>query len=168
MESLSYFRRKLPSLEKLFILQDFSSSTWRHCKRAIISKCSLLPRLDISSHSLATTENMISTQGGIFLEYIIIYWWLDLQQHSPLPFSIIIILVFHILSKMIHHLSSHLFWISAWYRGVFENDVEILYTRLMPVSSVDLNSSHEILEEKWIISTPFMAKNQINIQESGT
>ena len=36
----------------------------------------------------------------------------------------------------------------------------------MPVSSVALNSSQQVLEEIWISSTPFMAMNQINNQES--
>ena len=38
----------------------------------------------------------------------------------------------------------------------------------MPASSVVQNSSHQVLEEIWISSTPFMVKKQMNHQDSVT
>ena len=45
--------------------------------------------------------------------------------------------------------------------------MEVLDTSKMPASSVDLNKFHKVLEEIRISSTPFMANNQMNHQESG-
>ena len=46
------------------------------------------------------------------MEYIIIYIQLDLQQHWPLQFRALIILVLHLLSETIQHISSQLSQIS--------------------------------------------------------
>ena len=59
-----YFSRKLSYLEKLYLLQDLHFSTQRHCQIETHSKHSLRLRWQISSHSLTTTENWLSTQGG--------------------------------------------------------------------------------------------------------
>ena len=69
---------------------------------------------------------------------------------------------------MIHNIYSQLLKLSAWDRRVFANDVERLETRLITVSSVDLNSSHQVLEEIWISPIIFVVKNQLNHQNSGT
>ena len=46
--------------------------------------------------------------------------------------------------------------------------MEVLDTRLMPELFVALNYSHQVLEKIWSSSTPFMVKNQIIYQDSGT
>ena len=46
--------------------------------------------------------------------------------------------------------------------------MEELDKRLMPDSSVDLNSSHKVLEEILINPAPFMMMNQLIHQDSGT
>ena len=62
---------------------------------------------------------------------------------------------------MIQYISSQLFHISAQERRLFANFVEELDTKLMPASSVVKNSSHQVLEERLISSTPFMVmKNE--------
>ena len=142
ISEFSYFNNKLPSLDKLYILRDFSSSTLRNLQRAISSKHSLLPRWNISSHSLTTTENLLSTQEGTFMESIVTYRLLDIQKHLPLQFNAFIILVLNIPSTIIQELSRQLLQISALYRRLFANSVEVLDTMLMPASSVGLNSSH--------------------------
>ena len=86
----------------------------------------------------------------------------------PLQVSVLIILSLHIPSTMIQQLSIQLFQLSVWDRSVFANYVEGLDTSLMPASSVALNSSHKVLEERLISSTTFMMKNQMIHQESGT
>ena len=56
---LSDFNGEVSSLDKLYLLQDFFYSTQRHCQGAINSTHSLSTRLHISSHYLATTENIV-------------------------------------------------------------------------------------------------------------
>ena len=65
---------------------------------------------------------------------------------------------------MMQHLSSQLLNLYAWDRIVFVNAVEVLDTRIMPASSMALNSSRRVLEERWINSTTFMVKNQMKLQ----
>ena len=60
----SDFNRKLSSLEKLYLLQDLSSSTWRYCQRVINSNNSLCPIWNISSHSLTKMEDWLLHRGG--------------------------------------------------------------------------------------------------------
>ena len=69
---------------------------------------------------------------------------------------------------MIQQLSSQLLQLSERDRRVFANDVVGLETRMMPASSVALNYPHQVSEERWITSTPFMVKNQLTHQEIGT
>ena len=69
---------------------------------------------------------------------------------------------------MIHHLSSQLLQPSAVYRRVFSNYVEGLETRLINASSVALNYSHQVLEERWISSTPLVVKEKMNYHDSRT
>ena len=101
------------------------------------------------------------------MESIVIYRLLDIQQHWPLHVSVIIISALHIPSTIIQHLPKQLFKISAQDRMLFANAVEQLDKKLMPASSVVQNSSHQVLEEIRISSTPFMAMKQMNHQESG-
>ena len=58
----SDFNRKLSSLEKVSLLQYFSSSTWRYCQRAKELNNSLRPRWQISSNSFTTMDNLLSAQ----------------------------------------------------------------------------------------------------------
>ena len=155
-------------MEKLYILKEFSSGTRRHCQRVINSKHSFLPRLQISSHSLITTKNMLSINEETFMVSTVIWRWLELQQHLQLQVSALIISDLHIPQIMMQQLSRHLFQLSAWYRRVFVNAVEGWDTTLMPESSVDQNSSHQVLEEIWLNSTPFIVMNQMDHQESRT
>ena len=67
---------------------------------------------------------------------------------TTLRVSALIILVLNIILTMIQYLSSQLFQLSTRDRIVFANAVEGLDTRLMPASSVVLNSSHQVLEER--------------------
>ena len=69
---------------------------------------------------------------------------------------------------MIQQISRQLLWLSALEKRLFVNDVEELYTRLMPELSVALNSSHQVLEEILINSMPFLVMNQLSHQGSGT
>ena len=101
------------------------------------------------------------------MESITIYKLLYPQRHWLLQVSALVFLVLHIPSTMVQQLSSQLFQIYAWDRRVFVNYVEVLDTRLMPASSVALNSSCQVLEEKWISLTPLVYKNQMKHQESG-
>ena len=100
------------------------------------------------------------------MDSIVICKWLDIWKHWPLQVRTLIILVLCIPPTMIKQLSSQLFQIYVWYRRVFANSVEGLDTNQMPPSSVDLNSSHQVLEERWINSTPFVVNNQLIHQES--
>ena len=68
---------------------------------------------------------------------------------------------------MIQNLSSQLLNLSKWDRRVSVNAMEGLGTNLMTASSMELNSSHQVLEERRTSSTPFTVKKQINYQESG-
>ena len=56
MAGFSDSNKKLCSLEKLYPLPDFYSSTWRHCQIVIKSDLSLHPRWHISSRCFTTTE----------------------------------------------------------------------------------------------------------------
>ena len=102
------------------------------------------------------------------MDSIVIQIWLDIQQNWTLQVRSLIILVLHIPSTMIQHISIQLSQISAWDRMIFANNVEVLDTRLIYVSSAALNYSHQVLEEKWISSTPFTIEKQMNRQDSGT
>ena len=148
-------------MEKLYLLQDFSSGKLRHCQIAKNSKHPLQPIWQILSYSLTTTGNLLFTQEETFMDSIVIWKWLDIRKHWPLHIIYLIVLVLHLPSTMIQTLSIQLLQIYAWDRRVFSNNVEGFYTRLMP-SSVALNLSHQVLEEIWINSTHFMVKKQLS------
>ena len=120
---LSYFNRKLCSLEKFYLLQEFYSSTWSHFQRSDISNHPLRPRRHISSHSLTTTKNWLYTQGEIFMDSIVIYKRLDTQLHWTIQVSALVILVLHFPSTMIQQPYIQLLQLSFLYRILFANAV---------------------------------------------
>ena len=68
---LSSFNNKSTSLDKLYLLQELSSIKLRHFQRAMNSRPSLCPRLQILLNSLTTTENWLYIQGNIFMDCIV-------------------------------------------------------------------------------------------------
>ena len=69
---------------------------------------------------------------------------------------------------MIQNLYSQLLQPSTRDIWVFANAVEELDINLIPTSSVVQNSSHQVLEEKWISLTLFMVTNQMIHEENET
>ena len=172
---LSDFNRKLCSLEKISLLQDFSSSTQRYCQIVINSNNSLRPRWQISSHSLSYGTPCLENNGKFS-----VYKGIDIHGN------------YHYLEMLgaptqcttsgqrSHHFSTsysiknyiaslHIFIaapctrkkiIFEYYEGIgYKADVYIILAQ---------NSSHQVLEEILISSTPFMVKKQMNHQWSGS
>ena len=102
------------------------------------------------------------------MDSILIYKLLDPQLPWPLQVRDLIILVLNLPPIMIHKLSSQLFQLSVSDRRIFANSMEYLDTIMMPASSLELTSTHQVLEERLTNSKTFMVMNQLIHQESGT
>ena len=155
--------RKLSSLDKIYLLQGFYSSTKNNFQRETNSKHSLRLRLHISEHYLTTTENILSVGEKIFMDSIVIYKWMEIQQNWPLQVRALIILVLNLPSTTIQQFYIQLLQLYAWDRRV--------YCEMIGQKAYDCITRGP----KWlppslrqINSTPFVVKNQLNHQDIGT
>ena len=150
-EQLEYFHSKTLRQDIIFFGETLSPtrllvqymkafSNFKKLKAFIVPKM-----IDIITFPDNNGKSAVYT-GVIFMNSIFFWKWLDTQLNWQPQFSAIIILVLHLTPTIIQQLSSQLFQISVWDRRVFENYEEVLDTSMMPVSSMALNSSHQVLE----------------------
>ena len=138
ISEFSDFNRKLSSLEKLHLLQDFSFSSLRHCQR-VTNQSIHCAQYEIF-HNISWQQRKICCLHrrkihGLYryLEMIGSPTKLTTSGQRSNNFGP------HLQSELINHLSRQLFHLFTWYRRLFENAVEVLDTRLMPASYTDLN-----------------------------